>query len=179
MMLLWTTNTTAIIRNAQHRVHFLRVLRRNNLGQELLMIFYSSTVEILLPYCITEWYASCTKADGRGFQRIINAVQAIIHYLLPSLKDLYNSCCLSRAKNMAKDQSHPGVHLFDLLPSGWCYRCIKTQTNTHLRTGSSQSHNHIEFTHNFPHTYTHPPAHYPPIPSPPLISHTVYILLCA
>ncbi|KAF7643578.1 hypothetical protein LDENG_00237040 [Lucifuga dentata] len=28
-----------------------------------------------------------------------------------------------------KDCSHPGHHLFDLLPSGRCYRSLKSQTN--------------------------------------------------
>ncbi len=41
-----------------------------------------------------------------------------------------------------KDHSHPGSHLFNLLPSGRCYRCIKSQTNR-----LPQSYNHTEHTH--------------------------------
>ncbi|KAK0132009.1 hypothetical protein N1851_021293 [Merluccius polli] len=44
--------------------------------------------------------------------------------------DIYTSRCLSRAKTITKDSSHPGFDLFDLLPSGRRYRCIRTKTNS-------------------------------------------------
>ena len=101
----------------------------NNLDQKLLVNFYRSTIETLLSYCITVWYSSCTEADRKGFQRVIKTAQRIIGCPLPSLSDIYNSRCLSRARNILKDSTHPGFHLFDLLPSGRRYRCIKTRTN--------------------------------------------------
>ena len=93
------------------------------------MTFYRSCVESLLAYCITVWYASCTEADRRGLQRVVNSAQKIIGCPLPPLMDIYNLRCLNRAKNIIKDSSHPGFHLFDLLPSGRRYRCIKAGTN--------------------------------------------------
>ncbi len=114
----------AIIKKAQQRLHFLRVLKKNDLKEKLLEeTFY------MLTYCITVWYYSCTEAERKGIQRIINTAQRIIGCPLPSLKDLYNSRCLSRAQNIEKDHPHPGSHLFKLLPSGRCYRCIKSRTN--------------------------------------------------
>ncbi len=65
----------------------------------------------------------------KGIQRINNTAQRIIGCPLPSLKHLYSSRCLSRAQNIEKDHSHPGSHLFKLLPSGRRYRCIKSRTN--------------------------------------------------
>lgn len=120
--------TIAVIKKAQQRLHFLRVLKKNNL-KKLLETLYRSAVESLLTYCITVWYGSCTEAERKVIQQIINTVQRIIGCPLPSLKDLYNSHCLSRAQNIEKDHSHPGSHLFKLLPSGRCYRCIKSHTN--------------------------------------------------
>jgi len=40
--LSWTHNTTAVIKKAQQCLHFLRVLRRNNMDSKLLLAFYRS-----------------------------------------------------------------------------------------------------------------------------------------
>ena len=42
---------------------------------------------------------------------------------------LNNVVKYNRARNIAQDSLHPGHHLFNLLPSGRRYRCIKTRTN--------------------------------------------------
>ncbi|XP_033978014.1 vomeronasal type-2 receptor 1-like, partial [Trematomus bernacchii] len=132
--LSWKDNTTAVIKKAQQRLHFLRVLRKNNLATKLLVTFYRSTIESLLTYCITVWYASCTEADRMRLQRVVKAAQRIIGCLLPSLMDIYTSRCLSRAKNIVKDNSHPGFHLFNLLPSGRRYRLF-----SHICMGRNDS----------------------------------------
>lgn len=129
----------AIIKKAQQRLHFLRVLKKNNLKEKLLETFYCSAVESLLTYCISVWYFSCTEAERKGIQR--NTAQRIIGCPLPSLKDLYNSRCLSRAQNIGKDHSHPGSHLFKLLPSGRRYRW------TAQGQLFPQSYNYTEYTY--------------------------------
>ncbi len=42
--LSWTTNTTALLKKAQQRLYFLRVLRKNNLTEILLVSFYRCSV---------------------------------------------------------------------------------------------------------------------------------------
>lgn len=64
----WSDNTTPIIKKAQQRLHFLRVLRRHNLNSSLLLTFYQSSMESLLTYCITVWYSSCTVANRERLQ---------------------------------------------------------------------------------------------------------------
>ena len=59
-------------------------------------------------------------------QRVGSTAKKIIDCPLPSLLEgIYNSRCLSRAKNVLKDSSHPGHYLFEPLPFGRHYRCIK------------------------------------------------------
>ena len=127
--LSWTANTTAAVKKAQQRLHFLRVLRRNNLEEKLLVLFYRATIESILVYCITAWYAGCSAADRRALQRVINTAQKITGCSLPSLEDIASSRYHSRAVSIIKDTSHPSNHLFDLLPSGRRYRSHKTRTN--------------------------------------------------
>ncbi len=127
--LSWSPNITAVVKKAQQRIHFLRVLRRNNLEDKLLVTFYRSCIESLLSYCISVWYASCTEADRKRLQRVVKTAQRIISHPLPSLDSIYTSHCSSRARNIIRDSSHPGRHLFILLPSGRHYRCIMAKTN--------------------------------------------------
>ncbi|XP_034077711.1 protein FAM184A-like [Gymnodraco acuticeps] len=54
----------------------------------------------------------------------------------PSLEDIYTSRCLSRAKNIIKDSSHPGFHRFNLLPSG--RRCRLEGTEDKFRNRESR-----------------------------------------
>ena len=58
-----TTNTNVVDKKAQQRLHFLRMLRRNHLEKKLLVAFYHLTIENVLTYCITAWYANCSLAD--------------------------------------------------------------------------------------------------------------------
>ena len=127
--LSWTANTTAVVKKAQQRLHFLRVLRRHNLEEKLLVTFYRATIESILAYCITAWYAGCSAADRRALQRVINTAQKITGCSLPSLEDIASSRYLSRAGNIIKDSFHPSNYLFDLLPSGRRYRSHKSRTN--------------------------------------------------
>ena len=125
----WSENIKAVCKKAQQRLHFLRVLRKYNPNSNLLLTFYRSSIESLLTYCITIWYGSCTAADRAKLHRVVKAAQKIIGCPLPSLMDIYTSRCLNRAITITKDSSHPGFELFELLPSGRRYRCIRTKTN--------------------------------------------------
>ena len=125
----WSENITTIIKKARQRLHFLRILRRYNLNSDLLLAFYRSSVESLLTYCIIVWFGSSTAADRERLQRVIKAAQRIIGRPLPSLTDIYSTRCLSRARAISKDSSHPGSTLFDLLPSGRRYRQMRIRTN--------------------------------------------------
>ena len=50
--LSWSVNTSALVKKAQQRLHFLRVLRREHLNAQLLVTFYRSTIESLLTYAV-------------------------------------------------------------------------------------------------------------------------------
>lgn len=64
---------------------------------------------------ITVWYSSCTEAEKKWLQRTINTAKRITGCSLPALQDLYTYRCLSRAKNIIKDPSHPSYNWFDRL----------------------------------------------------------------
>lgn len=127
--LTWTVNTIKVVKRAQQRLHFLRVLRKNNIAQRLLVSFYRCTIETVLTYCICVWFSSCTVAQKKALQRVVNTAQRIIGCPLPSLDDLHSARGAKKAHSIIKNTFHPAHSLFGLLPSGRRYRAIKTRTN--------------------------------------------------
>ena len=127
--LFWSVNTSALVRKAQQRLHFLRLLRKEQLHTRLLVTFYRSTIESLLTYAVSVWHSSCTETDRKRLQRVTNTAQKIIGCPLSPISTIYNSRCLNRARTILKDSTHPGFHFFNLLPSGRRFRSILAETN--------------------------------------------------
>ncbi|KAF7661286.1 hypothetical protein LDENG_00265940 [Lucifuga dentata] len=46
--LTWSANTIALVKKAQQRLYFLRILRKNHLTQKLLVSFYHCSIESIL-----------------------------------------------------------------------------------------------------------------------------------
>lgn len=52
--LSWLINIMAAVKKTQQQLHFLRVLKKNNLSSRLLLIFFTKST---LTYCLTVWSA--------------------------------------------------------------------------------------------------------------------------
>ena len=83
--LKWTSNTDKIIKKAQQRMYFLRQLRKFNLPQELLIQFYTATIQSVLCTSITVWFGSATSQDRNRLQRTVRTAEKIIGANLPSI----------------------------------------------------------------------------------------------
>ncbi len=123
--LKWTVNTAALVKRAQQRLYFLRTLRKAHLSARLLKSFYHCTVESILTYCITVWYGNCTMAERAALQRAIKTSQKIIGLPLPPLRTSTGTITCT----IIKGSTHPFHNRFALLPSGRCYRALKTRTS--------------------------------------------------
>lgn len=53
--LSWSVNTSELLKKAQQRLHFLRVLRKNHICQRLLVSFYRCSTESILTHCMCVW----------------------------------------------------------------------------------------------------------------------------
>uniref|UniRef100_A0A1A8E6L0 Alkylated DNA repair protein AlkB homologue 8 N-terminal domain-containing protein n=1 Tax=Nothobranchius kadleci TaxID=1051664 RepID=A0A1A8E6L0_NOTKA len=127
--LSWTINTTALVKKAQQRLHFLRVLKWNRLQTNLLVPFYRAVIESVMTYAIPVWYAGCTVADKNRYQRVIRAAEKVIGCTLPSLDTIALQRCLTRARTISRDIYHPNHYLFAMLPSGKRFRSLSCRTD--------------------------------------------------
>ncbi|XP_078019488.1 uncharacterized protein LOC117251154 [Epinephelus lanceolatus] len=66
--LTWCTNTAELVKKAQQRLYFLRILNRHNIPQKLPVSFYHCSIESSLTYCLCVWFASCTVAQKNVLQ---------------------------------------------------------------------------------------------------------------
>ncbi len=132
--LTWTINITALVKKAQKRLYFLRMVRKVNLAQQLLLSFYRCSIESVLTHGLLAWYGSSSAADKKALQRVIKTAQNITKQQLPALDDIFASHCLQKIHNILKDSYHPAHKLFELLPSGKLYRSLKTHTSRFMNS---------------------------------------------
>lgn len=127
---IWVGTITPqqITKQAQQRLHFLRKLKQASLPTKILRTFYRGVVESVLTYCGSTWYSSCSVSDKKALQRIVRGAEGVIGVSLPSVQELFQSRCRSRALNIVGDPPHPLHKYFELLPSGKRYRSLKSRT---------------------------------------------------
>ena len=125
----WSENSAALVKRANQRLYFLRVLRRQQLQQRLLVDFYRATIESILTHGISVWFAACTAGDRRVLQRVVRTAEKIVGCPLPPIETLAATRSLDRAKRIVADPSHPASTLFERLPSGRRYRSMACRTN--------------------------------------------------
>ncbi len=100
--LKWDTHIDSIVKKAQQRLYFLRQLKKFNLPQAHMTLFYSAVIESVLCSSITVWFGSASKSDIRRLQRTVRTAERIIGVHLPSLQDLY----YSRVKKTGRVEHH-------------------------------------------------------------------------
>ncbi|KAK3565549.1 hypothetical protein QTP86_011916 [Hemibagrus guttatus] len=81
-------------------------------------MFYRGTIESVLSSCITASFGNCTVSDSKTLQQIVRTAEKIIGISLPSITDMYTTCCIRKANSIVDDPTHPSHLLFTLLPSG-------------------------------------------------------------
>ncbi len=126
--LTWTTHIQTQVKKARQRLYHLRQLRKFRVSPAILKTFYSGAIESVLTQCISVWYNNATNQDCKALQRVVRLAERISGFALPSLQAIYIKRCKSRAAKILKDSTHPGNHLFCLLPSGRCFRSMMAKT---------------------------------------------------
>uniref|UniRef100_A0A803KDV6 Alkylated DNA repair protein AlkB homologue 8 N-terminal domain-containing protein n=1 Tax=Xenopus tropicalis TaxID=8364 RepID=A0A803KDV6_XENTR len=127
--LTWSANIKGLLKKAQQRLYFLRILRKNHLPKNLLLAFYHCSIESILTYGLCVWFGGCTSKDAKALNRVVRSAEEIIDCSLPTLEHIYSSRCRKKAMDIIHDPTHPGHCLFQLLPSGKRYRVLKARTN--------------------------------------------------
>ncbi len=161
--LTWTTHIQTQVKKARQRLFHLRQLRKFRVSPAILKTFYSGAIESVLTQCISVWYGNSTNQDCKALQRVVRLAERISGSALPSLQVTYLKCCKSRAAKIIKVSTHPGNHLFRLLPSGKRFRSMMAKTERLRRSFFPQAPKHkpsLIITYKI-FTEKHPYSHHP------------------
>jgi len=127
--LSWDNNVDAVVKRAQQRLYFLRQLRKFGLSKDILVQFYRAVIESVLTFSMCVWYGNSTQQQKDRLERVVRTASRICGCDLPPLASLYERRAAKRARAIVADESHPAHGLFQLLPSGRRYRCLRSRTN--------------------------------------------------
>ena len=78
---------------------------------------------------ICVWFGGISQRQKSRLDRVVKTASKIVGCELTSLTAIYKDRSQKRAGKIISDQTHPAHHVFELLPSGKRYRCIRTKTN--------------------------------------------------
>ena len=120
----WAEHISMLIRKCQQRMYFLRKLNRFGVSNKILHMFYRSTVESIIGYCISCWGGSITKSNHNQLNRVIKVARKIIGRALPGVHDLYMKSVSNKVTTILSDNSHPLRSNFTMMMSGTRYHSI-------------------------------------------------------
>ncbi len=140
--LTWTTHIQTQVKKARQRLYHLQQLRKFRVSPAILKTFYSGAIESVLTQCISVWYGNSLNQDCKALQRVVRLAERISGSALPALQDIYLKRCKSRAAKIIKDSTHPGNHLFRLLPYGKRFRSMMEKTERLRRSFFHQAPKH-------------------------------------
>ncbi len=126
--LTWTTHIQTQVKKARQRLYHLRQLRKFRVSPAILKTLYSGAIESVLTLLSASQCGNSSNQDCKALQRVMRLAERISGSALPSLQDIYLKRCKSRAAKIIKDSTHPGNHLFRLLPFGKRFRSMMAKT---------------------------------------------------
>ena len=85
----WSLNTKRIQKKCCERNYFVRKLRKCNVCQTITNLFYKSTVQSVLCYCLICWGGSLSVKNRVLLDRIVRSASKIIGTTLPTVDELY------------------------------------------------------------------------------------------
>jgi hypothetical protein len=65
------------VKKANQRLFFVQKLRKLDVSRKILSLFYKSTVESVLSFCICVWFGSCTNAEKRHVEKIVKTAKRL------------------------------------------------------------------------------------------------------
>ena len=125
--LTWNSNTAAVYKKGQQRLHFMRRLRKYNVEKSVMILFHRSFVESGLTFCFVSWYGSLSLVNKNKLHKIINVSSKIAGVRLESMTSMYETRVLRKGRAITRDRTHPLYSQYQLLPSGRRYNVPRLQ----------------------------------------------------
>ena len=130
----WSLNTKRIQKKCCQRNYFVRKLRKFNVCQTITNLFYKSSVQSVLCYCLICWGGSLSVKNRVLLDRIVRSASKTIGTTLPTVDELYELYMMKKTRDILKDTSHPLHEFYHVAQSGCRYISERTRTNRYRNT---------------------------------------------
>ena len=74
----WSVHVDTAVNKSKQRLHLLRKLRQFNVSEPVLSLYYRSTIESLITYCLLTSHSNMRKKDMKRTTQILNQARKII-----------------------------------------------------------------------------------------------------
>ena len=102
--------------------------------QTITNLFYKSTVQSVLCYCLICWGGSLSVKNRVLLDRVVRSASKTIGTALPTVDELYETYMMKKTMDILKDTSHPLHEFYYVAQSGYRYISERTRTNRYRNT---------------------------------------------
>ena len=103
----WHTHAKSVISRINQRIHFVRKLNYFRIDKKLISLFYRSTVNSIISFCIGAWGGNTTEKDFKKINRIVKCATKLTGIDQDTFEEIFISTCINKFKRILRDPSHP------------------------------------------------------------------------
>ena len=130
----FNSNVQKIYKKALSRMYFVRQLRKLNIDDKIMKLFYTSIVQSVITFAIVCWYGNCGIEIKDKLNRIVRNCEKLGVLNTVPLLDIYKKSVLHRSKVIINDSLHPLHKQYELLPWGRRLRSINCKTARYAKS---------------------------------------------
>ena len=103
----WHSHASLVYSKMCQRMYLLRKLNSFHIDKTILSLFYRSTIESVLLFCICGWGGNCTIKDQKHFNSVINKASRICSNSFEHTSDTLQKISFKKVTHIMKHKSHP------------------------------------------------------------------------
>ena len=131
----WSLNMKRIQKKCCQRNYLVRKLRKCNVRWTITNLFYKSTVQSVLCYCLICWDGSLSVKNRVVIDHVVRSASKTIGTTFPTVDELYEIYMMKqKTRDILKDTSHPLHEFYYVAQSGCRYISERTRTNRYRNT---------------------------------------------
>ena len=118
--LKWNEHVTAQVKKADQRMYHVRRLSKLKIDNEILCLFYNSTVSSVLVYAVPCWFNLCDKKQKKEVCKFAKRMKKMTGDCnkVENPRMISTKKCKSLISKMVKDEAHPLYPYITTLPHG-------------------------------------------------------------
>lgn len=130
----WKSNTEAVYKKTQQRLHFLRRLRHFHVDVSIMTLFYKTFIQSVITFNFLCWYGSLSVQSKNKLTKSVQMAGKIIGTSVDSVAMLHKTQAVRKLLKIQRDNTHPLSQEFQFLPSKKRLRAPSAKTNRTLNS---------------------------------------------